>query len=478
MTGRPALALFAKVATLWLSGVIPAGAAEDRPPNIILIVIDDLGWSDLSCYGSNYYRTPNIDRLAEEGIRYTDGYASCCVCSPTRAAIMTGKSPARLLLTQWLPAGRWDRQRHRMIEGRYLGHMPLEEVSIAEALREADYRTGFVGKWHLGTEPYYYPEHQGFDVNIAGRDYGAPGSYFYPFEGKWTIPGTGQTLVKSGPVDGKPGDYLVDRLSEEAVGFIRDSADGPFFLVLSHYAVHAPLQGKPEKVAQYEAVSRADRQGKPAYAAMIESVDESVGRVLTCLSDLGQTKNTLVFFTSDNGGYAKATSNAPLRANKGTNFEGGIRVPVIARWPGKIMKGRVAADLVHSEDFYPTILAAAGLPQRPHQHIDGLDLSPTFVGKPLGRDDLYWHYPHYNRHPHNFPSGVVRSGDFKLIENYETGESLLFNLANDLGETTDLAATHPDVRRKLEQKLSTWRDEVGADSMRPNPEWTGADVAN
>ena len=255
--------------------------ANDVPKmNVVLILVDDLGWSDLGCYGSDYYRTPNIDQLAAEGMRFTNGYAACNVCSPTRAAILTGKYPARLLLTQWLPAGRWNPRKNRMREGRYLSNLPLEEVTIAEALREAGYRTAFMGKWHLGTETYYYPEHQGFDVNIAGRDYGAPGSYFYPFKGSWKIPTTNMRLQKETPLVGKKGDYLVDRLAEEAEKFIRDNRDKPFFLMLSHYAVHTPLQGKPDKVAFYEQVAKDERQGKPGYAAMVESVDESVGRVI------------------------------------------------------------------------------------------------------------------------------------------------------------------------------------------------------
>ena len=308
--------------------------ADKARTNVVFFLVDDLGWRDLGCYGSDYYKTPHIDRLAGEGVRFTDAYAACTVCSPTRAAIMTGKYPARLLLTQWLPSGRWSRTGHKMKEARYISNLPLEEVTIAEALREHGYRTAFMGKWHLGTETYYYPEHQGFDVNIAGRDYGAPGSYFFPFTGKWKIPSTGQTLHKKQPLAGKKGDYLADRLAEEAESFIRKNADKPFFLMLSHYAVHTPLQGKPEKVARYEAVPKTRRQGKPAYAAMVESVDDSVGRVTGVLRELGLYKNTLVIFTSDNGGFAGATSNAPLRANKGSNYEGGLRVPAIIKWPG------------------------------------------------------------------------------------------------------------------------------------------------
>jgi arylsulfatase A-like enzyme len=453
----------------------PAHAAADAKTNVVFILIDDLGWRDLGCYGSGYYRTPNIDRLAEEGMRFTDGYAACNVCSPTRAAIMTGKYPARLLLTQWLPSGRWSPTRNKLREGRYLSNLPLEEVTIAEAMREAGYRTAFIGKWHLGTETYYYPEHQGFDLNVAGRDYGAPGSYFYPFEGSWKIPTTGQKLFKASPLPGKEGDYLVDRLAEEAEKFIRQAADQPFLLVLSHYAVHAPLQGQPDKVVRYQQVAESRRQGEPAYAAMVESVDDSVGRVMKTLRELDIDQRTLVIFTSDNGGFARATDNSPLRANKGSNYEGGIRVPVIVKWPGRTKAGSVSREPIISTDFYPTILAATGHALRPHQHLDGQNLVPLLIGSGvLDRDALYWHYPHYNQHPQSFPSGVIRAGDWKLMEQYETGELSLYNLADDLGEMNDLSTVRPEQVAELYRKLESWRHEVGADPMRPNPEYGAA----
>jgi arylsulfatase A len=469
---RSVLCLAASI--VLLCGTTEAAAASEPKTNVVLILIDDLGWNDVGCYGSKYYRTPNIDRLASDGMRFTDGYAACNVCSPSRAAILTGKYPARLLLTQWLPSGRWNAKKNRLREGRYLSNLPLEEVTIAEAMRESGYRTGFMGKWHLGTETYYYPEHQGFDINIAGRDYGAPGSYFYPFTGKWKIPTTGQTLHKKTPLAGNEGDYLVDRLAEEAENFIRDSADKPFFLMLSHYAVHAPLQGKRNKTARYEEIAAHDRQGKPAYAAMVESVDDSVGRVMRTLRELKLDERTLVIFTSDNGGFAKATSNSPLRANKGSNYEGGLRVPFIVRWPGKIKPGAVSAGPVIGMDLFPTILEATGLPPRPHQHVDGESLVPVLTGSGrLKRDAIYWHYPHYNQHPSAFPSGVIRAGDWKLIEAYETGRLFLFNLAADIGEKMDRSATEPAKVAELHTMLKSWRTEVGADPMKPNPEFTG-----
>lgn len=447
---------------------VPASAAA--PMNVVFILIDDLGWRDLGCYGSTYYRTPNIDRLAAEGMRFTNGYAACNVCSPTRAAVMTGKYPARLLLTQWLPAGRWKATNYKLREGRYLQALPLEETTIAEALRDQGYQTAFLGKWHLGTETYYYPEHQGFDVNIAGRDYGAPGSYFYPFKGAWKIPTTGRFLQKEPPLSGKQGDYLVDRLAEEAEGFIRKNAGKPFFLMLSHYAVHAPLQGKPDKIARYRRIPKNQRQGHPAYAAMVQSVDESVGRVMQTLRDLDLEQQTLVIFTSDNGAAHQSSDSSPLRANKGSNYEGGIRVPVIIKWPREAKAGSVSDEPVISTDFYPTILEALRLPSRPHQHLDGMSLVPVLRGQGnLEREALFWHYPHYNQHPQSAPSGVIRQGAWKLIEFYETGKLELYNLREDLGEKKDLSESHAEKARALRDKLDAWRQAVGADPMKPNP---------
>ena len=467
------------LAGLVLAGLIlpsPLQAADTAGTNVVLILVDDLGWKDVGCYGSSYYQTPHIDQLARDGVRFTDGYAACNVCSPSRAAILSGKSPARLLLTQWLPSGRWSATKNRLREGRYISNLPLEEVTIAESLRENGYQTAFMGKWHLGTETYYYPEHQGFDLNVAGRDYGAPGSYFYPFEGKWRIPTTGKTLKKKSPLSGKQGDYLPDRLAEEAVKFISGHADKPFFLMLSHYAVHTPLQAKKEKIRRYLAIPEDDRQGHPTYAAMVESIDDSVGSVVEALRELGLEKDTLVIFTSDNGGFAKATSNSPLRANKGSNYEGGIRVPLIIKWPGRANAGTVTNEPAIGMDLYPTILQAAGLELRPHQHIDGESLVPVLTGTDsLKRDALFWHYPHYTQHPSSCPSAVVRSGNWKMIEAFETGRRQLFNLSDDLGETSDVSGKHPEKLAELTSRLNEWKQNVRADPMRPNPQFQGED---
>ncbi len=407
----------------------------EKPLNVVFFLIDDLGWMDIGANGSNYYKTPHIDQLAKEGVRFTNGYAACNVCSPTRAAIMAGKYPARLLLTQWLPSGRWDAKKNKLQEARYLSNLPLEEFTVAEALREGGYKTAFMGKWHLGPLPYYYPEHQGFDINVAGRDYGAPGSYWYPFEGSWRIPTTDLKVFKESPIEGKEGDYLTDRLMEEGDKFIREHSEKPFFLMMSLYAVHSPLQGKPEKVALYEKVPKEQRQGDPRYAAMVETVDDGVGRLMTALRDKEIEENTLVIFTSDNGGMSKATDNSPLRANKGSNYEGGLRVPVIVKWPGVTEPGSISDEPVISTDFYPTILGATGLPKRPLQHVDGVDLSSVLKGRSrIDRQSLFWHYPHYNQHPQSFPATVIRKGHWKLIEILDTGELELYNLALDVGE--------------------------------------------
>lgn len=458
---RPVLVLFF---------LMSASLLQAKQPNIVVMLIDDLGWKDVGCYGSNYYKTPNIDKLAAEGIKFTDGYAACAVCSPTRAAILTGKYPARLMLTEWLPSGRWN-PKSKLRSGRFLRALPLEEITLAEALRKAGYRTCIVGKWHLGGEPFNTPAHHGFDVSIAANDHGNPGNYFFPYKGSWSIPTTKLKTKWQLFSEGEKGEYLTDRLTDEAIGFIKETKDKPFFLYFSHYGVHTPLQAKKEVTKRYEMVPKKERQGKPVYAAMVESIDDSMGRIMKTLDELGIDGETLVIFTSDNGGFARATNHAPLRGNKGSYYEGGIRVPFIVRWPGIARPGHESSIPVTSMDIYPTCLAAAGQPLHPAQHRDGLNLRKLFDGEKLARDSLFWHYPHYNSHPSAVPSSVIRKGKWKLIQTFDPEGMELYHLGKDLSETKNLINSEPEVAAKLKKALEAWRKEVDAEIMEPNPDF-------
>jgi arylsulfatase A len=472
MYKKPILILFTTflLAPLTLLQLQAADAPKPKP-NVILFLIDDLGWRDLGCQGSTFYQTPNIDRLASNGVRFTDAYSACAVCSPTRAAVLTGKYPARLMLTDWLPSGRWN-PKAKLREGRFLRGLPAEEFTLAESLRAAGYCTASIGKWHLGSEPFSLPEHHGFDLNIAGNAHGAPGNYFFPYQGNWLIPTTELRAKWNVLPDGQSGEYLTDRLTDEAVSFIRESKDKPFFLYFPHYGVHTPLQAKPEVVAKYERIPETDRQGKPEYAAMVESIDDSVGRVMDALQELKLDETTVIIFTSDNGGFYNATSNAPLRANKGAYYEGGIRVPLIVKWPGVAKPGRVVSEPVTSTDLYPTCLAAAGLPALPNQHVDGLNLQPVLTGAgSLPDRALFWHYPHYNEHPSSVPSSVIRKGPWKLIETFDPDGIELYNLAEDLSETKNLTTTESSKVNELSRELDAWRKDVGAEMMKPNPDY-------
>jgi arylsulfatase A-like enzyme len=445
-------------------------AAEQ--PNIILFLIDDLGWKDLGCQGSTYYRTPHIDRLANQGARFTNAYAACAVCSPTRAAILTGKYPARLLLTDWLPSGRWD-PKSKLREARFLRGLPGEELTLAEALRSAGYRTANIGKWHLGSEPFSLPEHHGFDINIGGNAHGAPGSFFFPYQGDWLIPGTNLRAKWKVLPDGHPGEYLTDRLTDEAIQFITDNKKQPFFLYFPHYGVHTPLEAKPEVVAKYEQIPQEQRQGLPEYAAMVESIDDSVGRILNTLEQFQLTENTIIIFTSDNGGFWKATQHTPLRGNKGAYYEGGIRVPLIIQWPGQVKPGTIIHEPVISNDLYPTSLHAAGLPALPNQHLDGFDLTDILTARSqhLKRDTLFWHFPHYNEHPASVPCSVIRKGPWKLIETFDPQGLELYNLHEDISETNNRAELEPQKAQELLAELQAWRDTVGAEMMSENPDF-------
>ncbi len=451
-----------------------------RKLNFVFILIDDLGWIDTGCYGSAFYETPNIDRLARQGMRFTDAYAASPVCSPTRASILTGKYPARLNLTDWIGGS----QRGDMLPAEYTDHMPLEEVTIAEAFREAGYSTCFIGKWHLGGQSFF-PEYQGFDINIGGHDAGQPSSYFYPYKSEderrsyWDVPGLD---------GGREGEYLTDRLTDEAIEFLDRNSDQPFLLYLSHYAVHTPVQSKEYLAEKYrmkasklpptEGLTHRDEQGygttkllqdNPAYAGMIESVDESVGRILDRLDQLDLTESTAVIFMSDNGGLStlarsrnSPTSNVPLRAGKGWLYEGGIREPMIIRWPGVVTAGSICREPVISTDFYPTMLGMAGLQMMPEQHEDGRSLVSLLKQTgPVDREAIFWHFPHYHGSG-NRPSGAVRNGDYKLIEWFEDGRIELYNLSEDIREENDLAVAMPLKAAELREMLHRWRKSVDA----------------
>lgn len=460
-------------------------------PNIIFILIDDMGWKDISCMGSEFYETPNIDRIASEGMLFTDAYASCPVCSPTRASVMSGKYPARVGVTQYI--GGQDQGYLARVP--YTDHLPLEEKTIATALKEGGYTTWHVGKWHLGTEEFW-PEHQGFDVNIGGCHLGHPRSgYFSP----WKIDNL---------AEGKDGDYLTDRLGDEAVQLIENNDGTPFFMNMCFYSVHTPIQAKAEKIAKYEVKAKAmglDKlktfeegdffpcdhmqdqhiirrllQSDATYAAMIESLDENVGKILDSLDKKGIAENTLIVFTSDNGGLATAggspTCNAPLAEGKGWMYEGGTREPLLIRWPGKIKAESKCEIPVTTPDFYPTFLEAAGLPLKPEQHVDGESIMPLLKDEDkLDREAIYWHYPHYANQG-GTPGCSMRMGDYKLIRFFEDNRHELYNLCEDISEENDLSKQMPELLAQMKQMLNNWTIEVGAKIPKRNPDFTPWEV--
>ena len=450
----------------FLAAALASGAAaQSRRPNIVLILIDDYGWRDTGYNGSKFYETPNIDRLARAGMIFTNSYSAAPVCSPTRAAIMTGKYPARLHLTSHLQ-GASNRYHHtRVIQPSTRLALPLEEVTIAELLREQGYRTACIGKWHLGATGFL-PSDQGFDVAYAGDEAGSPNSFFYP---AWK---------KKIPVAGAPGDYLTDLLTDLAVNFIRESKDKPFFLYLPHFAVHIPIEAKPEKTAKYNAKAHAeDPQHYGEYAAMIESVDESVGRVMETLRESGADGNTLVIFSSDNGGVsslewkkAPVTSNLPLRQGKGHLYEGGIRVPTVVRWPGVTKSGSKCDEPIVSYDYPATIAEAAGVPRVKLAPMDGISIAPLLRGRAGGERDLFWHYPHYSPQLGR-PSAAIRRGDYKLILFFEDSRAELYNLKDDIGEADDLAAKLPARAAEMRRRLEKWLIDTKAQLPRANPDY-------
>ncbi|MEZ6063274.1 MAG: sulfatase [Planctomycetaceae bacterium] len=461
--------------------LLSSARAADQP-NVVFILVDDLGYMDIGANNpATFYETPNIDRLAAGGMKFTNGYAANPVCSPTRFSIMTGKYPTRAAATDWFTGKRSG----RFLPAELNDFMPLSEVTLAEALKDTGYATFFAGKWHLGPTEEFWPEHQGFDVNVGGFSRGGPygpGKYFSPY---------GNPRLSDGP----EGEHLPDRLSRETVKFITEHRDEPFLAYLAFYSVHTPLMGKPELVEKYrQKAERLGLGGKPqfgpeeqiwpdaterqvrilqshaVYAAMVEAMDAAVGRVLDALDELELADNTIVCFMSDNGGLSTSegspTSNLPLRGGKGWLYEGGIREPFLIRAPGVTSPGSTCDVPVISTDFYPTILQLTGQPLRPNQHLDGLSLVTLLRGgEPPERDALFWHYPHYSNQG-GMPGAAVRMGDWKLIERFEDGQVNLFHLADDISEQHDLAESRPEQVAVLRDRLHRWYTEVDARFLR------------
>lgn len=445
------LAIALLLATLTGSNTYAAPAA----PNVVLILADDLGATDLACYGSDLHETPRLDKLAAGGMKFTQAYSACTVCSPSRAAILTGKYPARLHVTDWIPG--LLPANPKLLVPDWTKHLPLEEQTLAERFKAAGYATGSIGKWHLGGEDFY-PEKHGFDINIAGTDAPTTRTFFAPYNIA-TLP------------DGPTGEYLTDRLAAEATNFIDQHKDKPFFLYLPHYAVHLPIQAKPELIEKYRARIRPGlKHTNPTYAAMLESLDAAVGRVLDKLAELRLSDNTIVIFTSDNGGHIPTTSNQPFRYGKASCYEGGVRVPLIVHWPGATKPGSACDVPVIGPDLYPTVLAMTGNPVTPTGS-DGLDLTPLLrQSGTIDRDALYWHYPHYQLYQQGgaVPYGAIRAGNWKYIEPYDGTPPELYDLATDIGEQHNLIATQPEQAAKLAKRLAAWRTEVGAQMPHPN----------
>jgi len=462
----------------WLLPLQAAAVAENRP-NIVFLLVDDLGYMDIGANNPKcFYDTPNVDRLAASGMRFTDGYAACPVCSPTRSSIMTGKYPARTKTTDFF----CGRRSGKLLPADYQCRLPLEEFTLAEALKEAGYATFFAGKWHLGPKGFW-PEDQGFDVNRGGIDRGGPyggKKYFSPY---------GNPRLTDGP----PGEHLPARLADETVRFIEANKGKPFLAYLSFYSVHTPLIGRADLVEKYRRKGKAvdpklqrwvpERERKArqvqehaVYAAMVEAMDQAVGKVLDALDRLELADETIVVFFSDNGGLSTSegspTSNVPLRAGKGWMYEGGIREPCLVRAPGVTQAGSVCGHPIISTDFFPTFLELAKLPPRPKDHVDGISLVPL-LRNPTGsldREAIYWHYPHYGNQG-GAPSGGVRVGDWKLIEWFEDGSVELFNLATDIGEKNDLSKSDPKRAARMKGMLFDWRKSVDANMPKPNPKF-------
>ncbi|MFC1604003.1 sulfatase [Planctomycetota bacterium] len=426
-------------------------------PNFLFILADDLGWSQVGCYGSNFYETPNIDRLSREGMRFTDAYAACPVCSPTRASIMTGKYPARLHLTDFIAGGNFPYEKYN--QPKWQKYLPLEEITIAEVLKTAGYATASFGKWHLSIDKKpprslpFNPDKQGFD------------EYFV-------------TYKPSSKTDPESDAHNVEAITQKSLEFMERRKDEPFFLYVTHNTIHAPVLGKKKLVQKYKNKPGSDLpQNNPALGAMIEELDNSTGRLLKKLDELKITDKTIVIFFGDNGGLERDAKQTPLRSGKANLYEGGIREPLIVRWPGVVTPGSTCSEPVTSVDFFPTFREIAGVKDEAKKPIDGISLLPLLAQKGgLNRSAIYWHYPHYHSSSIG-PGGAVRAGDYKLIEWYDESicgpgnEFELYNLKSDIGEQNNLAKKMPKRVEQLKKMLSDWRSEVNAQILSPNPNY-------
>lgn len=435
----------------------------------MFILADDLGATDLACYGADLHETPHLDALARESVRFTSAYSAAPICSPTRASIMTGKHPARLHMTIWLEGAKRKVTNRAMIPPATVWNLPHSEVTLGEVFHDAGYLTAAIGKWHLG-EATHYPETQGFDINIGGTLWGAPQTYFAPYRGNKRFGGEERYVPHT---EGwKPGEYLTDRLAGEALNVMRAAGDKPFFLYLAHHNPHTPIEGKPELVDHFKRKIKPGMNHQNAhYAAMIRTLDENVGRIVDGLKRAGKWDDTLLVFTSDNGGYIgkfegqTVTNNAPLRSGKGSLYEGGVRVPLMIRMPGA--RPGVCDEPVYTCDLNPTVAELAG--QTPAPQPDGLSLAPLIQNPraKLKRDALFFHYPHY--YETTTPVSSIRQRDWKLLEYHEDGRLELYNLAQDPTESKDLAASQTDIRDSLAARLREWRKQVDAQMPEPNP---------
>lgn len=439
-------------------------AQQLQKPNVVLIVVDDMGWKDLGVYGSDFHQTPQIDTFAKDGVRFTNAYSACTVSSPTRASLMTGKYPAKLHLTDWIEGHKMPKAKLQIPD--WTMYLPLEETTLAEVFKSNGYATAHIGKWHLGEDEKYWPENQGFDINIGGFSKGSPtldkkqglNGYFVPY---------GNPRLKDGPI----GEYLEERLASEACNFIGQSQSKPFFLNLWFYNVHTPLQAKQDKIDKYKALVDSTKQHKnPTYAAMVEHVDDAVGKVIAQLKSLGLYNNTIIILTSDNGGLIagkknQVTDNSPLRLGKGERYEGGVRVPLIVKTVQQFAPNRTNDTPVMSIDYMPTLIDLAKLKvdKKVSKGIDGVDISPLLISEngQLKRKSLYWHYPHYHTEGAT-PYSAVRHGDWKLIHTIETNTYELYNLKADISESKNLIDSEPAIAIRLKKELESWKKKMGA----------------